>query len=166
MTTILIDKRIGLIITDSRVTQFENKSFLGIRFRKDVRHYVAPQKALYVHDRLFLACGNVDQGIDVLLNSLINKQDIFKARFKKGSEFNAFLIDKCWMVIFRCRGGKLSKKTVFLGKHTRFSAGSGGRYLTECFEMKNTDPHHALRVFSRVKNFDKATDDNMNIYRF
>lgn len=165
MTTVYIDKRLGVLMTDSRVTSTRPRFFLGIFPLKEKNHYgVVSQKTLYVHDRLFSAAGSVSE-IDKVLNYLITGEKVIPS---KKLSCHCVLLSKDYCIHFVLVDGKFVKKLVFLHKDYTFFMGSGGEYMIDaaCHEDYSTLQAKVLDTFMKVKNHDCFSDDNINVYRF
>lgn len=168
MTTVYIDKRCGLVLTDSRVTYTVNRAFLGIFPLRSVDTYnVVSQKSMYIHDRLFTACGNVSD-IDKVLNYLVSGDKIIPNR--KGN-CHCILIDKEYCIHFVINNGKFEKYVEFIDYNYVFSMGSGSTYMMKSIKllpkvwngMSLSD--FVIKCFSTVHKKDKYTDNNINLYK-
>jgi hypothetical protein len=164
MTTVYIDKRLGVLLTDSKVTSCEKRSFLGIFPLKPKFIYgIVTQKSLYVHDRLFSACGNVSE-INKVLNYLISQEPVIPDR---KASCHCVLLSKDYVIHLISTKGVFHKKLEYLHPDYTFFMGSGGEYMLDAavHEEYNTLLDKVLNTFMDVHNHDNFTDDNINVYR-
>lgn len=167
MTTVYIDKRCGLAMTDSRVTSTMKRAFLGIFPVQDKSFYnVVLQKSMYIHDRLFLACGNVAE-INKVLNYLCIGEQVIPSR---KDSCQCVLLDKEYCIHLIIYKGKFYKKTQFIGNDFVLAMGSGSPYMKRAQDaipglLNVSLSDFVLDQFSKVHNKDVYTDDNINIYK-
>lgn len=165
MTTVYIDKRVGLLLTDSRVTATQERYFMGLFPLKPKNLYgVVGQKTLYVHDRLFSAAGSVSE-INKVLTYLIKGVKVLPSR--KGS-CHCVLLSKDYCIHLGTNNGKFFKKLEFLHNEYVFFFGSGGEYMVDAAIHENPDTllDKIFSTFKEIKNHDEYTDDNINVYQF
>lgn len=167
MTTVYVNKRLGLALTDSRVSTEYERSFFGLfNLTSTYEYSVTPQKALYVHDRLFLSSGNVST-INKVLAMLVDNR---KPNFDKKESCDCFLVDPNYVVIISISKGTMSKRTIFSKKNFEISMGSGSNHLMKLIkegldEAAELTEQYVIEQFRKVTNYDKYTDDNINLYR-
>ncbi|ELW0836412.1 hypothetical protein ACRYKS_25095 [Escherichia coli] len=165
MTTVYIDKRLGVLLTDSKVTSTEQRSFLNLFPLKPKLSYgVVSQKTLYVHDRLFSACGEVSE-INKVLRYLISQETVIPDR---KASCHCVLVSKDYIIHLIVNKGKFTKKIDYLHNDYTFFMGSGGEYMLDAavHEEYNTLLDKVFDTFMDVHNHDIYTDDNINVYRF
>lgn len=165
MTTVFVSKELGIAITDSRATFQQSRKFLGLFNLTPLPSYkVVNQKALYVHDRLFLACGSVDT-IDKVLQYFINGTK-FKVN-KKTPSCECLLLGKEYGVHLYVYDGKIHKKTIFLEYNFVHFMGSGSSALLRKYykTLERNTPDEVIDIFKTVHLDDSFTDDNVNLYR-
>ena len=167
MTTVFVSKRLGLAMTDSRATNTHPRFFLGFfQLTPKTTRTVVPQKALYIHDRLFLACGNVST-ITLIMRYLTEHKmpDIPK----DCPSCECLLLGKEYAIHMYIDKGKFHKKTLYLKPDFCFIMGSGYDHL---FWVKGHkylpyfSPDFVIDAFRNVCTKDKYTDDNINLYGF
>lgn len=167
MTTVYIDKRCGLVITDSRVTSTEQRAFLGIFPLREKKHYfVTSQKSMYVHDRLFTSCGSLSE-IDKVLNYLCYGTPVIPSR---KNNCHCVLLDKEYCIHLIVHNGKFIKKTEFIDNNYKFSMGSGSPYMDLAIDaipgLVDVPFHeYVLNQFMKVHTKDEYTDDNIIVYK-
>ncbi|GCJ80449.1 Uncharacterised protein [Escherichia coli] len=165
MTTVYIDKRLNLLITDSRVTSTIPRNLFGFfPLRPKYQYGVVNQKTLYVHDRLFSASGAVSE-IDKVLDWLINKVPVIPDR---KLSCHCVLLSKDYVIHMILTKGKFIKKLEYLHEDYTFFMGSGGEYMVDAaiHEEHTTLYDKVFSTFMDVHNHDCFTDDNINVYRF
>ncbi|EMR6006032.1 hypothetical protein WJW27_002738 [Escherichia coli] len=165
MTTVYIDKRLNLLITDSRVTLTIPRNLFGIFPLKPKYQYeVVNQKTLYVHDRLFSASGTISE-IDKVLNWLINKEPVIPHK-KLGC--HCVLLSKDYIIHMNISNGKFTKKLQYLHEDYTFFMGSGGEYMVDAAIHEDTTTlcNKVFSTFMDVHNHDSFTDSNINVYKF
>ena len=180
MTTIYLNHKLGLLITDSRATQTEVAfNFWNYVFPKifkskinTVGHTVVSQKSVWLYDKLFTASGNVWQ-IDKYLNYIIFGQE---PNFAPEPEynFNAMLISKSWVLCLDCECGKLSKQFYCIGQNGTFtvSMGSGADHIihlvygNDMVNVKDLTEEYIISEFRNNVVLDPHSDDNINVYLF
>lgn len=167
MTTILVDYKDGLVMTDSRVTvskgywiRLFNRTVL--EWSKETQTKICNQKAIFLHDRLFTGAGDSDD-ISHLLSHLALG---VKLELSSDANFTALLIDKNWILEFNCNKGIMKKKLRLLSKENWLTIGSGKKVLaSELNAITSWSPKSVMKAFGRVTLRDKYTDDNLNIYK-
>lgn len=167
MTTVFVSKSLGLAMTDSRVTESTPRYFAGFfPLTMSVQYKVATQKALYIHDRLFVAAGDVST-INRIINYLVNHVPVYVNKNTPGCE--CLLIGKDYAVYMYVHDGKFKKKTMFFKDNWVAILGSGYDAMAHMHFKKNEPwlftPEYVITEFMKVKNKDKFTDDNINLYR-
>lgn len=170
MTTVYVDKRAGLVLTDSRVTTTEERKFLGcIPLATKTTYGVVNQKAFYIHDRLFCAAGVVSE-IDKVIQYLIYGKPVYPHRT---SSCHCMLIGKEYVIHFIIFKGKLHKHVEFFKSNWCMAIGSGAlhisgiRYRGDIIINDSEDEVRELIIdaFRQVRIKDIYTDDNVNLYR-
>lgn len=167
MTTVFVSKSLGLAMTDSRVTESTPRFFAGFfPLTPSVRYKVTNQKAIYIHDRLFVAAGDVST-INRIIRYLVNHEEVFVT--KKTPECVCMLIGKEYAIYMYVFKGKFHKKTIFFRDNWVSILGSGYDALCHMHNRKH-DPFtftadYVIEEFRKVKDRDKFTDDNINLYR-
>ncbi len=169
MTTVYIDKRCGLAMTDSRVTSTIERAFLGIFPLQSKNQYSKVlQKSMYIHDRLFLSCGTVSE-INKVLRYLVEQKPIVPSR-KDGC--HCLLLDKEYCINFVIHNGVLKKFVQFIDKNYVFSMGSGSSHMRNTFndigslKLNNMSlSEYVIDEFSKVSEKDIYTDNNINLYK-
>lgn len=165
MTTVYVDKRAGLVLTDSRVSWTEKRMFLGLFPLKDKFHCgLAGQKSMYIHDRLFCAAGSVPS-INKVLNYLVCGS-VVKADYN--SNCHCMLISKNYVIHLITYNGKFSKSVEFIGNDYTYIIGSGAPYMIDAkmHDDQETLVDKIFKTFQNVKNHDIYSDDNIQIHRF
>lgn len=167
MTTVFVSKSLGLAMTDSRVTESTPRFFAGFfPLTHSVQYKVTNQKAIYIHDRLFVAAGDVST-INKIIQYLVNHVEVFVT--KNTPECECMLIGKEYAIHMYVHKGKFHKRTIFFGENWVSILGSGYDALFH-LHYKKHDPftfteEYVIEEFKKVKNKDKFTDDNINLYR-
>ncbi|EON7637039.1 hypothetical protein ABV23_RS00910 [Escherichia coli] len=165
MTTVYVDKRVGLLLTDSRVTTSTERYFLGLFPLKPKKQYgVVTQKSLYIHDRLFSAAGSVNE-INKVLMYLIYGDIVLPSRKEN---CHCVLLSKDYCIHLGTKNGKFFKYLEFMHEEYVFFMGSGGEYMVDAAVHENQDTllQKIFSTFKEVKNHDEYTDDNINVYQF
>lgn len=167
MTTVLVSKRLGLAMTDSRATATYARNFAGFfPLTPEVRYGVVNQKAIYIHDRLFLGSGDVNT-INMIIDMLINSTELVIDKNTPMAE--TILIGKEYAIHMWVWEGKFHKELIFLTPNWLFTMGSGAPYLDKMHRLKGDyslfDVDFVIEEFKKVQEKDKYTDDNINLYR-
>lgn len=169
MTTVFVSKRLGLAMTDSRVTYSTSRYLAGVfPLTPSIRYGVVNQKALYIHDRLFLASGDV-KTITYIMQYLVSQIPVQDRIDKDTPSCDALLIGKDYAIHMTVYKGKFRKRTIFFDNDWVCIMGSGSPALSHMLYRKynplsfTTD--YAIQEFSKVKDADQYTDDNINLYR-
>ncbi len=168
MTTVFVSKSLGLAMTDSRVTESTPRYFAGFfPLTMSIEYKVASQKALYIHDRLFVAAGDVST-INRIINYLVNHVPVYVNKNTPGCE--CLLIGKEYAVYMYVHDGKFKKKTIFFDDNWVAILGSGYDAIAHIKYSTRHNPilftsDYVIEEFMKVKNKDKFTDDNINLYR-
>lgn len=167
MTTVFVSKSLGLAMTDSRVTLSTPRNFAGVfPLTASVQYKVTNQKALYIHDRLFVAAGDVGT-INTIIDYLVNHKEV--PVDKNTPMCEAILIGKDYAIYMSVVHGKFSKKTIFFKDNWVFIIGSGYDALKHMFFQRHNPftftTDYVIEEFMKVKNKDKWSDDNINMYR-
>lgn len=168
MTTVYVNKRLGIALTDSRATSEIPRSFYGImKLTPRTEYSVVTQKALYIHDSLFLATGNVDS-IGRILNYL-TVQTVPKVD-KKTPECECLLLRNDYAVYMNIYKGKFNKRLIYLYENFEFTMGSGYHALWRSLHRQQPNQYlmtheDVLTAFKEVYKYDTFSDDNINLYR-
>lgn len=172
MTTVYVDKRAGIVITDSRVTNTETRNLLGfIPLSKIEKFAVVNQKALYIHDRIFTGAGSVSE-INKILQNLIFGTPVYP---DDEESCHCLLIGKEYVIHLISFKGKFHKVVEFYkDQYWSLAIGSGSKYISGASHMGTAILTHdteelcsmIIDKFRLVKNKDVYSDDNINIYRF
>lgn len=174
MTTVYVDRRAGIVLTDSRVTRTEKRSlfdFIPLSTKEDFG--VVNQKALYVHDRIFTGAGSVNE-INKILNFLISGKPVVPST-EQDESCQCLLIGKEYAIHLVIHKGKFHKWVEFYkDEYWSFATGSGSPHISGAGSMglaiitkdKSELCGMIIERFMRVKNLDKYSDDNINLYRF
>lgn len=165
MTTVYIDKKAGLVLTESRITYTTKRYFLGLFPVKSKEVYGSTnQKSMYIHDRLFTAAGSVFD-INKVLNYLISGTEVLPSRH---GNCHCILLDEYYCIHFIILNGKFKKYIEYIDKDYTFTMGSGSGYLntTSCFWLEGEDRQkYIVEQFMKVHKRDKYSDDDIKIYR-
>lgn len=168
MTTVFVSKSLGLAMTDSRVTESTPRFFAGFfPLTLSVQYKVANQKALYIHDRLFVAAGDVST-INLIIRYLVNHEEVLVSKNTPGCE--CLLIGKEYAIHMYVDKGKFHKKVIFFRDNWVGILGSGYDAIAHLQYSTRHNPliftaEHVIEEFRKVKDKDKYTDDNINLYR-
>lgn len=168
MTTVFVSKSLGLAMTDSRVTESTPRFFAGFfPLTHSVQYKVTNQKAIYIHDRLFVAAGDVST-INRIIRYLVNHEEVLVT--KNTPECECMLIGKDYAIYMYVFKGKFHKKTIFFGDNWVSILGSGYDAIAHLKYSTRHNPfiftaEHVIEEFRKVKDKDKFTDDNINLYR-
>lgn len=165
MTTVYIDKKAGLVLTDSRITYTNKRYFLGLFPLKSEEVYGSTtQKSMYIHDRLFTAAGSVAD-INKVLDYLISGNPVIPSR--RGNS-HCILIDKNYCIHFIMINGEFKKYVEFTDNDYTFMIGSGSAFLqtTACFWLEGEErQEYIFEQFNKVHKRDPYSDDNIKVYR-
>lgn len=164
MTTVYVNKRLGIAITDSRATSEISRYLFGFFPLTSLPDYqVVSQKAMYINDRLFVASGSVgviNQVAQYFANGL-------KPEFtNKKRSCECLLISDEYAIRIIVEKGKWHKDVIFFNKSWVYIMGSGSNVLYEKLkDYTNLTHDDVFNAFRTVKDHDNFTDDNINLYR-
>lgn len=164
MTTVYLDKRAGLLLTDSRITYTTPRALWNLfPLRSKEKYGITTQKSLYVHDRLFSAAGSVSE-INKILNYLINGEIVIPDR---KANCHCILISKDYCIHLGTFKGKFFKYVEFMDNDYVYSTGSGSPYMVDAkiHYQEDTLLDKIFSTFMKVKDHDPYSDDNINVYK-
>lgn len=167
MTTIYVNHKLGVVMTDTRTTTTYIKSFLGLVKVGTYDVYDdSGIKAIHVHDRIFVESGSCSESAKIL-QYLTDGTPIKPAHKKNKLISNCFLVDKNWVLQIAINKGKIIKKFIALEPDAWYSTGSGADALYKALEAYNFNPsfEQAIDAFKTVHFSDRFTSSDVRIYQ-
>lgn len=167
MTTIYVNHKLGVVMTDTRTTTTMVESFLGLI---PVGTYDVYDdngiKAIHVHDRIFVESGSCSESTKIL-QYLTHGKPIVPAHKKHKLISNCFLIDKNWLLQIAIDKGKVIKKFQPLSPDAWYCTGSGASALYNALKVYDYKPtmEQAIAAFKTVHFSDRFTNNKVNIYQ-
>lgn len=164
MTTVYVNKRLGIALTDSRATEEVPRYFLGhFPLTPIPKKTVVNQKAIYIHDRLFLATGSVAI-INRIAQYFVTGVVPYIPNKKQSCE--CLLVGDEYSIKVTVEKGKFKKKVLFTKNDFYCIMGSGTKILFDLLKIDGTETaNDVIKQFRKVTRYDPYTDDNINLYR-
>lgn len=175
MTTIYVNHKKRLVLTDSCVSTFEKtvqhtvaSYYLPFLFKPKVTSECIDKrrttcKATWIHDRIFVGSGDVT-GLSKYFSNTFMKCNY---KYNDDEEFTAMLVGASWIYITTFREGVLKKKFEVVGDRGYIAAfGSGSSYSNDLvYAPDDCTEQEIIELFKKCAVQDIHSDDNVNVYR-
>ncbi|WNV47569.1 hypothetical protein ENKO_466 [Klebsiella phage fENko-Kae01] len=166
MTTIYVNHKLGVVMTDTRTTTTVQETFLGIPIATYDTFNDDGVKAINVHDRIFVESGSCEESTKIL-QYLAHGTPIKPAPKKYKLLSNCFLVDKNWLLQIYIQKGKVHKRFHVVKEDSWYCTGSGSNALYEALKVYDFKPtlEEAISAFKTVHFSDRFTSNQVLIYK-
>lgn len=165
MTTIYVNHRLGVVLTDTRTTSTHYNTLFGITIKSYNTYFDDSHKAMYIHDRVFTVSGSVLES-DKIIRFLTLGEPIVPANKKEKLSCNCLLVDKNWTLQFIINNGKFWKNFVITTPTWTYGTGSGWDTLSESLKDKeNSTLEEVIVAFKTIHIKDEFTNDQIRLYK-
>lgn len=165
MTTIYVNHKLGVVLTDTRTTTTITETLFGLPWNSYDEYNDNGVKAIHVHDRIFVESGSCCESTKIL-QYLTHGTPIIPSHKKYKRTSSCFLVDKNWLLHIYIQKGKVHKKFFALKSDAWYCTGSGAEALKKALEVYNFNPtmDEAIAAFKTVHFSDRFTSNQVRIY--
>lgn len=165
MTTVYVNKRLGVVLTDMRTTTSTYREFFGLEFGVVNTFSENTNKAMYIHDRVFAISGCTTE-TEKVAQYLAYGIPLVPAPKSEKLCANCLYVDKNWILQIILEKGKVQK--YFLPIKSGFHCGTGSGWAALEKELKKySEPtlDEVIAAFKTVHKSDKYTNDQIQIHK-
>jgi len=166
MTTIYVNPRLGVVLTDTRTTSTTYNEFFGFTVNERDTFIDNSTKAMYLHDRVFAISGCVEE-TEKIARYIAFGEPIIPAPKKSKISGNCILVDKNWILQIITNKGEVSK-IFFPIPHKNWAWGTGSGWDALKKELSVYDEptlDEVIAAFKTVHKSDKYTNDQIKLYK-
>ena len=165
MTTVYVNSRLGVVLTDTRTTSTTYNELFGFILNERDEYFDNATKAMYLHDRVFAISGCTTE-TDKIARYIAFGEPIVPEPKKEKVIGNCVLVDKNWVLQILVENGKTKKIFYPYPKNWSWGTGSGWDALRDALKVyEEPTLDEVIAAFKTVHKSDKYTNDQIKIYK-